>query len=112
MAEFVRVASKKEIPSGQGRMFEVGGRQVAVFNVSGKLHAIDNRCEHQQGPLADGDLEGCVVTCPWHGWTYDVTSGQSPDDPDTRVACFLVKVQGDDVLIALPEDQEKAGDDA
>ena len=85
MPEYVRVASKKEIPSGQGRVFAVGDRQVAVFNVGGKLHAIDNRCEHQQGPLADGDLDGRVVTCPWHGWTYDVTSGQSPDDPATRV---------------------------
>jgi len=103
MPEYVRVASKKEIPSGQGRVFAVGDRQVAVFNVGGKLHAIDNRCEHQQGPLADGDLDGRVVTCPWHGWTYDVTTGQSPDDPATRVACFALRLDGDDVLIALPE---------
>jgi len=103
MAEFVRVASRKEIPSGQGRMFEVGGRQVAVFNVAGKLHAIDNRCKHQQGPLADGDLDGCVVTCPWHGWTYDITTGESPDDADTRVARYELKLDGDDVLIAVGE---------
>jgi nitrite reductase (NADH) small subunit/3-phenylpropionate/trans-cinnamate dioxygenase ferredoxin subunit len=101
MSEFVRVAAKREIPPGQGRMFEVEGRQVAVFNVAGKFHAIHNVCEHQGGPLAEGELEGCVVTCPWHGWTYDVTSGQSPDDPDTRVACFPVRVDGDDVLISI-----------
>ena len=101
MAEFVRVAKKSEIPPGQGRMFDVGGKQVAIFNVAGKLHAIDNVCEHQGGPLAEGDLEGCVVTCPWHGWTYDVTSGQSPDDPDTRVARFDVRVDGDEVLVAV-----------
>jgi nitrite reductase/ring-hydroxylating ferredoxin subunit len=101
MSEFVRVASKRDIPEGEGRLFEVGGRQVALFKVRGKLHAIDNACEHQGGPLADGDLEGCVVTCPWHGWTYDVTTGQSPDDPATRVACFEVSVQGDDVLIRI-----------
>jgi nitrite reductase (NADH) small subunit len=103
MAEFVRVASKKEIPSGEGRMFDVAGRPVAIFNIRGTLHAIDNRCEHQQGPLADGDVEGCIVTCPWHGWTYDVTTGESPDDPDTRVASFVIKVEGDDVLVQLPE---------
>ena len=101
MTEFVRVAKKSDIPPGQGRMFEIGGKQVAVFNVAGKLHAIDNVCEHQGGPLAEGDLEGCVVTCPWHGWTYDVTSGQSPDDPDTRVARFAVRVDGDEVLVAV-----------
>ncbi|MEO8604326.1 MAG: Rieske 2Fe-2S domain-containing protein [bacterium] len=105
MAEFVRVASKKEIPSGQGRRFDVGGRQVAVFNVAGKLYAIDNRCEHQQGPLADGDLDGCVVTCPWHGWTYDVTSGASPDDADIRVTSFPLKLEGDDVLVAVTTDE-------
>lgn len=101
MAEFVRVAKKSDIPPGQGRMFEVGGKQVAVFNVAGKLHAIDNVCEHQGGPLAEGDIEGCVVTCPWHGWTYDVTSGESPDDPDTKVARFEVRVDGDEVLVAV-----------
>jgi nitrite reductase/ring-hydroxylating ferredoxin subunit len=101
MAEFVRVASTSEIPEGQGRMFEVNGRQVAVFKVKGALHAIDNVCEHQGGPLADGELDGCIVTCPWHGWTYDVSSGQSPDDPATRVACFEVKVEGDAVMVKV-----------
>src|SRR5262245_56384550 len=101
MAEFVRVASKNEIPAGQGRMFEVGGRQVAVFNVAGKFLAVDNVCEHQGGPLAEGELDGCVVTCPWHGWTYDVSSGISPDDPDTKVQCFAVKVEGDAILVAV-----------
>jgi nitrite reductase (NADH) small subunit len=102
MAEFVRVARTKEIPSGEGRMFEVSGRQVAVFNVGGCFHAIDHRCAHQQGPLAEGDLEGCVVTCPWHGWTYDVTTGQSPDDPDARVARYDTKVDKGELLISVP----------
>jgi nitrite reductase/ring-hydroxylating ferredoxin subunit len=101
MAEFVRVASTSEIPKGHGRMFEINGRQVALFNVGGRFHALDNVCQHQGGPLADGELDGCVVTCPWHGWTYDVTSGQSPDDTDTRVERFELKVEGGDVLVAL-----------
>jgi nitrite reductase/ring-hydroxylating ferredoxin subunit len=99
--DFVRVASRKDIPKGEGRMFEVNGRRVAVFNSDGKFYAIDNTCEHQGGPLAEGELEDGVVTCPWHGWTYDVTTGQSPDDPDTCVARFEVKVEGDDVLVAV-----------
>ena len=101
MGDFVRVASTGEIPAGQGRMFEVGGRQVAVFNVAGQFHAIDNVCEHQGGPLAEGELDGCIVTCPWHGWTYDVSTGASPDDPDTKVRRFDVKVDGSDVLVAV-----------
>ena len=102
MTDFVRVARTREIPSGEGRMFAVSGHQVAVFNVDGRFHAIDHRCAHQQGPLAEGDLEGCVVTCPWHGWTYDVTSGQSPDDPDARVARYDIKVEKDELFIAVP----------
>ena len=101
MADFVRVAGKSEIPAGQGRVFDIGGRQVAVFNVAGKFHAIDNVCEHQGGPLAEGELDGCVVTCPWHGWTYDVSSGISPDDPDTKVQRFEVKVEDDSILVAV-----------
>lgn len=103
MAEFVRVASTSDIPTGQGRMFEVQGRQVAIFNVGGRFHAIDNVCEHQGGPLAEGEVDGCIVTCPWHGWTYDVTSGVSPDDPDTRVQRFDLKIEGSDVFVAVSE---------
>jgi nitrite reductase/ring-hydroxylating ferredoxin subunit len=51
--------------------------------------------------LAEGELDGCIVTCPWHGWTYDVTTGTSPDDPDTRVRRFDVKVEAGDVLVAV-----------
>jgi nitrite reductase/ring-hydroxylating ferredoxin subunit len=101
MADFVRVASKSEIPPGEGRLFEIGGRQVAVFNTGKGLHAIDNVCRHQGGPLAEGELDGNVVACPWHGWTYDVTTGASPDDPDCSVDRFEVRVEGDDVFVAV-----------
>ena len=101
MAEFVRVASTSDIPAGQGRMFEVKGRQVAVFNVGGEFHAIDNVCEHQGGPLAEGEIDGCVVTCPWHGWTYDVRTGIAPDDPKTQVERYDLRVDGNDISIAV-----------
>ena len=101
MAEFVRVAKAGEIAPGQARMFEVNGRQVAIFNCRGQLHAIDNVCDHQGGPLVEGELDDCIVTCPWHGWTYDVRTGASPDDPDARVQRFELKVEGDDVLVAV-----------
>ncbi len=100
MVEFVRVAAVSEIPKGEGRWFDVNGKQVAVFNCNGTFYAIDNVCKHQGGPLGEGDLEGTVVTCPWHGWTYDVTSGVSPDDSDCSVEKYAVKVEGGDILIA------------
>jgi nitrite reductase (NADH) small subunit len=101
MAELVKVARTADVPRGQGRMFEVNGRQIALFNCEGTFYAIDNRCEHQGGPLAEGDLDGQIVTCPWHGWTYDVATGQSPDDADTCVERFEVRVEGEDVLVGV-----------
>ena len=101
MAEFVRVAARGEIPKGQGRAFEVGGKQVAVFNCDGKFYAIDNVCKHQGGPLAEGEVDGCVVTCPWHAWAYDVTTGECPDDPGCAVDRYELKVDGDEILVAV-----------
>jgi len=101
MSEFVPVAKISDIPKGQARAFEVNGQQVAIFNVDGQFHAIDNVCAHQGGPLAEGELDGCVVTCPWHGWTYDVRTGASPDEPDASVLHYHLKVDGDQLLVAV-----------
>ncbi len=101
MANFVRVASVSEIPKGQGKTVEVGGKTLAVFNCDGSFYAIDNTCKHQGGPLGEGELAGTVVTCPWHGWTYDVTTGVSPDDPDCAVDHYEVKVDGENVLVGI-----------
>ena len=75
MAEFVRVAAVSEVPSGQAKAVDVGSRQIALFNVGGAFHAIDNVCKHKGGPLAEGELDGTTVTCPWHGWAYDIGYG-------------------------------------
>ncbi len=101
MANFVRVAATSEIPAGQGKAVEVNGKTIAVFNCDGAFYAIDNTCKHQGGPLGEGELEGTTVICPWHGWTYDVTTGVSPDDSDCAVDRYEVKVDGDNVLVAV-----------
>ncbi len=101
MANFIRVAATSDIPVGQGKTVEVSGKQIAVFNCNGAFYAIDNTCKHQGGPLGEGELDGTVVTCPWHGWTYDVTTGQSPDDPECAVDKYEVKVDGTDVLVGI-----------
>ncbi|HZO81824.1 MAG TPA: Rieske 2Fe-2S domain-containing protein [Candidatus Binataceae bacterium] len=99
MASFVKVARRDEIPDGSGKTVELGGRKIALFNAGGKFYAIDNTCRHRGGPLGEGDLYGTTVVCPWHGWEYDVTNGQSLDDSSVKVACFAVRVDGDDVLV-------------
>lgn len=99
MANFVKVARRGEIPDGSGRTVEAGGRSIALFNTGGRFYAIDNACLHRGGPLGEGDLMGTTVVCPWHGWEYDVVTGESVDDPKVKVSCFAVRVDGEDILI-------------
>jgi nitrite reductase/ring-hydroxylating ferredoxin subunit len=78
-----------------------GDRELALFNVDGRYYAIDNACVHQGGPLGEGTLDGSIVTCPWHGWRYDVRTGENPLDDRFRVACFPVRVEGTSVLVEI-----------
>ena len=88
MAEFRRVATMSDIPQGQGTVVEVDGNEIAVFNVHGEFYAINNTCTHRGGPLGEGNLQGKVVTCPWHGAQFDVTTGQvvSPPAPTDELS--------------------------
>ncbi len=99
MSNLVKVCKTNDIPQGEGRPFECGEDSVAVFNVNGQFCAIDNICPHRGGPLGEGSLDGTVVTCPWHGWQFDVTTGSSPVNPSARVKKFEVKLEGDEVCI-------------
>ena len=83
---FLRAARKDEIPVGAIREFQVDGKNIALANVDGTFHAIDNVCLHHGGPLGQGALAGKVVTCPWHGWQYDVTSGKVAQNPAVGVS--------------------------
>ena len=97
----VRVAAVTEIPAGEGRVVEAEGVTLALFNVDGVFYAIDNRCAHRGGPLGEGELEGRGVTCPWHAWRWDVTTGANANNPAVRVACYPVRVEGGAVLVEV-----------
>ena len=94
---FLRAARKDEIPVGSIREFQVDGKTLAIANVNGAFFAIDNTCLHRGGPLGQGPLEGKVVTCPWHGWQYDVTTGKIAQNPAVGVACYALEVRGEDI---------------
>ncbi len=96
-----KLAETSEIPSGEGRCYEVEGRSIAVFHADGSFYAIDNTCPHRGGPLADGPISGTTVTCPWHGWGFDCTTGQSTLSPTVGVTAYKVVVDGTDVQVEL-----------
>ena len=81
MAEFVKVATTDEVLPGQARLVEVNGTEIALFNVGGEFHAIDNNCTHVGGPLCEGEIAGSEVICPWHGAAFDVTTGRAVGPP-------------------------------
>ena len=98
---FVKVAKVSDVSEGTGTMVSVEGTEVALFNVGGTFYAINNTCMHRGGPLGEGMLDGNVVTCPWHGWQYDVTSGKGVSPSHAQVPSYKVKVEGEDVLVSL-----------
>jgi nitrite reductase/ring-hydroxylating ferredoxin subunit len=101
MPRFVRAAKLVDVPPGTIREFQVDGKSVALANVEGTIYAIDNTCLHRGGPLGQGMLEGNVVACPWHGWQYDVKSGQVAKNPALKVPTYEVKIEGDSVLLGI-----------
>jgi len=96
-----KVAAAAELGDGQAKVVEVEGRSVAVFNVEGAYYAIDNVCPHRGGPLGEGDVEGKIVVCPWHGWRWDVTTGANANNPTVRVSCYPVTVEQGSIFVAL-----------
>lgn len=78
---------------------------VALFNVEGTIHALDGICPHQGGPLGKGKLHGCIVTCPWHGWQFDVATGQHQASKSLVHPKYGVKVEGGIVYVAFDAPQ-------
>ena len=97
----VRVAGVGELGPGENRVVEADGRSIAVFNVEGRYYAIDNVCPHRGGPLAEGDIIGDEIVCPWHLWGFDVTSGACTGDPSICIPAYEVRVEDDRVLVSV-----------
>ncbi|MHB1847011.1 MAG: nitrite reductase small subunit NirD [Deltaproteobacteria bacterium] len=103
MSSFLPALPFAELVEGKGRCVTVGGRDVALFRVEGRLFAIDNGCPHRGGPLSEGDVSGCLVYCPLHAWSFDLATGVSPGNPRARVETYPVRVTDGQVEVLLPE---------
>ncbi|HJZ87345.1 MAG TPA: Rieske 2Fe-2S domain-containing protein [Polyangia bacterium] len=97
---FIRVATVDEVPPGTGKLvMGLHAKPIALFNVEGAFYAINFICPHMGGPLASGRLTGTVVACPWHGWTFDVRTGQADHPGGHSVSAYQVEVRGRDVYV-------------
>ncbi|MEW4490432.1 Rieske (2Fe-2S) protein [Thalassoglobus sp. JC818] len=101
MGQWVPIAKTDEVATGTSKECVVEGRIVALFSTEDGYYAIDGICAHAGGPIAEGALNGCVVTCPWHGWQYEITTGEHCLNPQIRLQTFPVKVEGDSVLVEI-----------
>ena len=102
MGQFVPIVRADEVADGTGREVTVAGRVVALFRIGDEFFALDGICPHAGGPLGQGSLSGCIVTCPWHGWQFDVSTGRHALNPRLQQPCFPVRVHEGQVEVELP----------
>ena len=100
MTNWIRITPVENIPPLEGRSVTIAGVELAVFNLGGRLAAIENRCPHKGGPLCDGIVSGTTVVCPLHGWRFDLVTGLAVRASSPAcVTTFPVRVEDGIILI-------------
>ena len=100
MGTLITIAQRKDLPPGKAMGCDLNGKKIAVFNIDGKFYAINDECTHAGGSLSEGEINGTVVTCPWHGATFEITSGQVLSAPAFEgVTSYKVQINGNDIQI-------------
>jgi NAD(P)H-dependent nitrite reductase small subunit len=101
MASWIKVAASGELPAGTSREVVAGDCVIAVFNVNEEYFAMDGVCPHAGGPLAQGTVQSGVVTCPWHGWQFDVKTGRNCLNARITARSYPCKVENGDVFVEV-----------
>ena len=101
MSEFRTVTNTADLAPGKMKLVDLDGEEIAIANVDGEYFAFNNTCPHKGGPLAEGELEGDIVTCPWHATPFNVRTGEAQEGgvTDDPVATYEVRLEGDDIQI-------------
>jgi nitrite reductase (NADH) small subunit/3-phenylpropionate/trans-cinnamate dioxygenase ferredoxin subunit len=101
VGQLFTVSRAEDVPPGTARVVKAGERELALFNVDGDFYVTQGHCLHLKGPLGDGELEGPVVTCPWHGYQYDVRTGENEFDRALQLETFEVVVEDGEIKVVL-----------
>lgn len=96
------IGPAEAIPSGERKLTRVGGRSIGVFHHGDQWYAVRNYCLHRSGPVATGELEGDILTCPWHGYQYDLTTGEFVHDRAVKLETYPVEVRNGMVCVQIP----------
>jgi|SRR5215813_3187504 len=100
-ARWFRIATCNAFPLREGRVVEIASRQLAIFNLGDRLVAVENRCPHKSGPLADGIVFGTTVVCPLHAWKFDLIAGDSVNHAESGACLKLFPVRIEDGIVAV-----------
>ena len=101
MADFIEVTGFEQIRPGAGSRFVIADKEMAIFNVDGKICAISDTCPHAGGSLGMGKLDGRIVTCPVHGMKFDVTTGCFAGTSDFGVAAYPAKIVDGKIMVSI-----------
>ena len=97
------IADVADVQAGKAKAVQIGNKRIAVFHIEGAYYAIDDACTHRGGSLAEGEVDGTTVTCPWHGATFDIKTGRNLSPPAPKPAgCYPVVIEGSALKIDLP----------
>jgi nitrite reductase (NADH) small subunit len=98
---FLTVARVEEVPPGTLRTVRAADGEITLAHYDGEIYAMQAHCLHLKGPLGEGHLEGCVLTCPWHGWQYDVRTGENEFDRAIRLRTYDVEVADGEIRVRV-----------
>ncbi|MGQ0697273.1 MAG: Rieske (2Fe-2S) protein [Panacagrimonas sp.] len=101
MAELHKVGLRSQLGENQHLAAKAGTRDIALFLVDGKVIATAGKCPHAGGPLHKGKVCAGKLSCPWHGWIYDLATGECEESDDVNLARFEVQLEGDDIFVVI-----------
>ncbi len=105
---FIKVLQTEDLPVGKSAIVVVDGEEIAVFNYKETYHAVSNKCPHKGGPLGEGRIQEGVVVCPNHEWRFELTTGNSMQNPEMKVKVYPVRVRDEKIYIGFKKRDDKA----
>jgi nitrite reductase/ring-hydroxylating ferredoxin subunit len=109
----IRIGVAGDLPGcGEVKEVAIGGRLVCIANIDGNIYATDNVCPHWGGPLGQGKIREGKLVCPWHGWTFDLKTGETTRSPRVKLTRHTVVIHGEEVFLEFQDNRESLSCDA